>query len=233
MDPVKAVRVRVRQRWQVTSNRWRISVVRRWGRYPVEFGDRVTIGRRVRFWTPTSIASDVAIAPDVLFKGEGRVSLGRYCTIGEKVTVITSNHDASTLNTFYGLPRRLGWRLPQVKAEVRVEPGVWIGDGVTVLPGVTIGEGAVVAAGAVVAKDVAPYSIVGGVPARLIKQRFADDVTASVLALRWWEWDDATLRRRRALFENDLSVLTGAALEPLIVDEVGDRPSGGERSRPS
>ncbi len=71
---------------------------------------------------------------------------------------------------------------------------VWIGHGATILPGVAIGNGAVIGAGAVVSKDVAPYTIVGGVPARLIRERFTKEIGDAMDRLAWWDWDHLRLR---------------------------------------
>ncbi len=65
---------------------------------------------------------------------------------------------------------------------------VWIGAGVTVMPGVHIGDGAIIAARSVVTKDAAPYTIVGGNPARLIRKRFDDEMTDYLLQIKWWDW---------------------------------------------
>ncbi|MCR4267486.1 DapH/DapD/GlmU-related protein [Nitratireductor sp. ZSWI3] len=78
--------------------------------------------------------------------------------------------------------------------KVRVGHDTWLGHGSTLLPGVTVGDGAVIGAGAVVSKDVAPYTIVGGVPARPIRERFDRRTAERYQALAWWDWDHQRLR---------------------------------------
>ncbi len=77
---------------------------------------------------------------------------------------------------------------------VTIGHNVWIGHGVTILPGASIGTGAVIGAGADVSKDVAPYEIVGGVPARHLKWRFAPHQADELQTIAWWDWDHAALK---------------------------------------
>lgn len=78
---------------------------------------------------------------------------------------------------------------------------VWIGHNAVVMGGVTLGDGAVVGAGAVVTHDVAPYEIVGGVPARHIGWRYGEDIAAALLRIRWWDWTHETLKARLREFD--------------------------------
>lgn len=84
--------------------------------------------------------------------------------------------------------------IPRPDETVRVGHDVWIGCGAIILSGLHIGSGAVVGAGAVVTKDVPPYGVVAGVPARIIRYRFADDISNRLLKLHWWEWPDCTMK---------------------------------------
>ena len=79
---------------------------------------------------------------------------------------------------------------------------VWIGHGVIVLPGVTVGNGAVRAAGAVVTKDVAPYTIVGGVPAKPIRARFSQAVVERLQRIAWWDWPFELIMQRLGDFQS-------------------------------
>lgn len=135
--------------------------------------------------------------------------IGRYCSFGEEVQIGRHSHSmhwASTSPFFYTkyehvldqeLPsgialtphRDFHHKTPPVKPQLtHVGNDVWIGHGAFILPGVTIGDGAVVAAMSVVTKDVPPYAIVGGVPAKVIRYRFPDDQIQELLRVRWWDF---------------------------------------------
>lgn len=86
---------------------------------------------------------------------------------------------------------------------VTIGNDVWIGHGAIVLPGVTIGDGAVIAAGAVVSKDVAPYTIAGGVPAKIIRLRFSQQTGRQLQQIAWWDWPLETIIERLADFQDE------------------------------
>jgi acetyltransferase-like isoleucine patch superfamily enzyme len=79
---------------------------------------------------------------------------------------------------------------------------VWIGHAVIVLPGVRVGDGAVLAAGAVVSRDVAPYTVAGGVPARFIKERFSREIAGQLERMAWWNWPFETIMQRLPEFQS-------------------------------
>lgn len=89
--------------------------------------------------------------------------------------------------------------------EIYIGNDVWIGSSVKIMPGVHVGNGAVIGAGAIVTKDVPPYAIVGGVPARIIKYRFSEDSIEKLEKSKWWDLDDAILKENISLFKEPLS----------------------------
>lgn len=137
------------------------------------------------------------------------VEIGSFCSIGPGVLFLCkANHRTDTVSTFpletrfFGHNSRKGnMRYLQSKGPIRVGNDVWIGARATILSGITIGDGAIVAAGATVVEDVPPYTIVGGTPARVIKQRFDAETVRALLKIQWWDWPDTLLKRERAAFQ--------------------------------
>lgn len=81
------------------------------------------------------------------------------------------------------------------KGDIVIGNDVWIGYEAVIMSGVTIGDGAIIGTRALVTKDVPPYTIVGGVPARQIRKRFSEDIISSLLDVRWWEWSKEKIKK--------------------------------------
>ncbi|MDD6071629.1 MAG: CatB-related O-acetyltransferase [Clostridiales bacterium] len=117
---------------------------------------------------------------------ERQLTIGNYCSIAENVCfVLNSDHPLHSISTFPIKTIVLGLSNDEAisKGDIIVDDDVWIGYGATIMSGVHFGQGAVVAAGAVVTKDVPPYAIVGGVPAKVIKYRFEPEMIEELLKL--------------------------------------------------
>lgn len=132
--------------------------------------------------------------------GNYRVRIGRYSSISSDVHFfLHADHRTDWVSTFPFAEMLPGTAKvpghPASRGDILVGNDVWIGFGATVLSGVTLGDGAVVAARAVVSKDVPPYSVVAGNPAREIRRRFSDSTIADLLEVRWWDLDDELIER--------------------------------------
>ena len=119
--------------------------------------------------------------------------IGNYCSIANPVTVLLGgNHNMNRVTTFpFGILNGLG-PMPNndgySNGNVVIGNDVWIGHNVTIMSGVTIGDGCIIAACSVVTKNVSPYTIVGGNPIKIIKQRFSDEQIEKLLKIQWWQW---------------------------------------------
>lgn len=129
--------------------------------------------------------------------------IGKFCSIAGDVRINPGNHPTWRASQHHFTYRAAAFGLGEDDEEffdwrnqnaVTIGHDVWIGHGVVVLAGVNIGTGAVIGAGAVVSKDVEPYSIVGGVPAKPIKRRLPKDLGDAMQELAWWDWPHETLK---------------------------------------
>ena len=130
------------------------------------------------------------------FTGD-KLIIGKFCMIASDVKFIMNgaNHLTDAMSTYPFAVFGNGWEhamdgktYPQ-KGNITIGNDVWIGYNATIMAGVTIGDGAIIATNATVTRDVAPYTIFGGNPAKEIRKRFSEDVIAKLLALKWWNWD--------------------------------------------
>ncbi len=172
-------------------------------------GSNTTIGSGTNINGPAYIASSKS-AP---------VKIGKYCAVAHNLRIRPRNHYTGYINlqdkfqNRYNLPN-----LNSIKGPVIIGNNVWISDNVLILSGVTIGDGAVIGAGSVVTRDIPPYSIAVGNPAKVIKQRFCDQIIQQLTEIRWWDWSDDKIRRNRCIFEIDLSKNQDVNLLDVLVD---------------
>ena len=134
-----------------------------------------------------------------------KLRIGKFCSIacGTKFLFTSANHTLRSLSTYtfpiffeqWGLDAQNITDAWDNRGDITVGNDVWIGFESVILSGVTIGDGAIIGARAVVTKDVPPYTIVGGVPAKPIRKRFDDETIAALEALRWWDWPAEKIRR--------------------------------------
>lgn len=147
---------------------------------------------------------------------EDKLIIGKFCMIASDVKFIMNgaNHLTSALTTYPFAIFEKGWEnamdgksYPQ-KGDINIGNDVWIGYNATIMAGVTIGDGAIIATNATVIKDVEPYSIVGGNPAKEIKKRFSKDIISKLLDLKWWNWDIEKITKNvQSLTDNNFEKL--------------------------
>jgi acetyltransferase-like isoleucine patch superfamily enzyme len=179
--------------WRNPHNQTNLHLAKLVSRYGYEIGE-FTYGR-----------------PKVRFPELGRkLIIGRYCSIADKVEILLGgNHRVDWVTTYpFSALMDLWPSAPRAKdyhtsrGDVAIGHDVWLGSGAIIMSGVTIGNGAVVAAHALVTKDVPPYAIVGGVPAKVIKFRHTEEQREELLRIRWWDWPREDIREAAPLLSS-------------------------------
>ena len=149
------------------------------------------------FDDPERFADQVKYAFDFI---EDKLVIGKFCSIAHGASFVLNggNHFADRLSSYpfsifgaWGEPDPGPW--PN-KGGITIGHDVWIGWDAVIMPGVTVGHGAIIAAKSLVTADVAPYTIVAGVPAKPVRRRLPEPLADRLMALGWWDWDHATLR---------------------------------------
>ena len=186
-------------------------------------GDSI-LGKNV-FVGNNAIISDCRVGRFSYFSPEARchnATVGSFCSIGHEVVIGLSKHPTQFVSTspvFYS-PGNWAFRTKFTEkqmfdehASVQIGSDVWIGARAMITDGVKIGDGAVIASAAMVVKNVAPYSIVGGVPARLIRMRFNEEQIERLMALKWWDKSEDWLKQHGPKF-HDLNFLLDFLSKP-------------------
>ena len=183
----------------------------------IRIGRGCNIGRKTEFEGFNAVGDRTFFSGSIGFgsyigkKCNLAAKIGRYTCIGPGVETVYGNHPitefVSMHPAFYSVAQQAGFtyveenKYKEDMNSVVIGNDVWIGANALILGGVHIGDGSVIAMGAVVTKDVAPYSIVGGVPAKLIRSRFSNEISERLQKIKWWEWNSEKLR----LYANDFS----------------------------
>lgn len=136
-----------------------------------------------------------------------RLIIGKFCSIacGAKFLFNSANHTLSSLSTYpfplffeeWGLEKRNVAASWDNKGDIVIGNDVWIGYEAVIMAGVTIGDGAIIGARAVVTKDVPPYMVAGGIPAKPIKKRYPEETIAALSELKWWDWPEERISQNQ------------------------------------
>lgn len=154
---------------------------------------------------PFEVGCNTNVNGKITIKGLAKCTIGKYCAMGHGIMINTTDHLLNYANQQVALQHKLNCTSVAKNAEVHIGNNVYIGDCAIILPGRTIGDGAVIGAGAIITKDVPPFAIAVGSPAKIVKKRFNDYIIQQLLEIKWWDWTEEKIARNREFFDLDLS----------------------------
>ncbi len=158
---------------------------------------------------------------NVMFALSSKLTIGKFCQLayGTKFLLSDANHQMSGFSAFpFFIFGKMGEGCPEWeqyelglpnKGDTVIGNDVWFGHESLIMPAVKVGDGAIIGARAVVTKDVPPYAIVGGNPAKIIRKRFSDEIIDQLLKIRWWDWDYDKITR-------NIPSIVGADVQKLL-----------------
>lgn len=186
---------------------------------PLITSDKIKVGD-YSYYDDTEHAEEFETRNVLYHFGTEKLIIGKFCALATDVKFIMNgaNHRRDGASTYpfpifgedWGEHMNLALDVPS-PGDTVVGDDVWIGRGAIIMPGVNIGSGSIIATGSVVTKDVPPYSVVGGNPAKLIKQRFSDTEIEQLLNAAWWDWpiDHIT--------QNIETIMTGSPADVVVL----------------
>lgn len=163
--------------------------------HQVQIDGNVEINRYTSLW-----------GPNIHLNGD--VSIGSFCSIARNTQFISYGHNEKRLTTYYIFKNFFKESDPTEiisKGKIRIGSDVWIGSNCVLMGGIKVGDGAIIGAGSIVTKDVKPFTIVAGNPAKPIGQRFDAPVIEQLQQLKWWDWSEEEIKRHKELFQSEIT----------------------------
>lgn len=158
------------------------------------FSGNINIGRYTSISGPNT---------SVISSSIGKVTIGSFCSIARGVQIQEFNHNFMRTSSYFFSKNIFQTGVEKdifTKGDIIIEDDVWLGTNAVILSGVTIGRGSIISAGTIVNKDVPAYSILGGVPGKLIKKRFGDQTIELLENSKWWMWDIGKIKSNPSFF---------------------------------